>query len=407
MKSSQRTAKLLDSKVFIAAILAAIVLVTTLITYRILDAQQSAQKADAAAQTAAAKTPAAQQTPNITVSEIAGGLDHPWEIGFLPSGAMIVSERAGVLSKFVDGQKTEIIRPFDVAVRGEGGLLGLAIDPQYASNHFIYSCYNSTQNGGDVRVVRRQLDASDTVVVERADIVTGIPTDLAGTLRHSGCRLAFGPDGNLWIGTGDAAIGGAAQDPKSLAGKILRVDRNGTEVSGNLGGDSDLRVFSVGHRNIQGIAFYEREVNGSWGITVEHGTNRSDEINALKRGHFGWAPPTPYSEVGEMTDLTIPNVIKPIWASGQSDTIAPSAATFLKGEKWGAWQNRLAVAVLKGKMLMIMDIADDKMSGTAITLLKDHGRLRAAQIGPDGSLYVTTDNGSGADKILKLTPTLQ
>jgi glucose/arabinose dehydrogenase len=343
------------------------------------------------------------KAPTLTPAIVLNGLDHPWDVVFLSNQTMLVTERSGSVSRVQNGQKTELFKPNDVVARGEGGMLGLAVDPEFASNQFIYTCFNSNVAGLDIRVVRWQLKPDGSGLVKRdRDIVTGLPANPTG--RHSGCRLGFGPDNHLWIGTGDAANASTPQDLRSLGGKILRVDRDGQAVSGNDSPNgADRRVFSWGHRNTQGLALYDKVTNGSYGISAEHGSYRDDEINPLKRGNFGWAPSAGYAETEPMTDTDrFPDAVKSIWSSGVR-TVAISGATFLSGEQWGAWQGRLAVAVLKDKHLMILEIKTDGTVGETQKLLTDQfGRLRAVRLGPDGALYVTTDNGSD-DKIIKLT----
>lgn len=317
----------------------------------------------------------------------------------MPNRTMLFTERSGNVSVLINGQKKLLLKPNDVAPRGEGGMLGLAVDPEFITNHFIYTCY-STQN--DIRVVRWQLRPDGYALGKRdKDIVTGIPTNVSG--RHSGCRLGFGPDKNLWIGTGDAANENNPQNLTSLGGKILRVDRDGNAVAdNNAPARADKRIYSWGHRNTQGIAFYDKLTDGSYGVSIEHGSDRDDEVNALIRGNFGWAPGAGYDESANMTDLQrFPDAVKSIWSSG-NPTIATSGAAFIRGSDWKSWQGRLAVGVLKDEHLMLIDIKDGALVGTPQKLLdKAYGRLRAVRLGPDHALYITTDNG-GNDKIIRL-----
>ncbi|HSE61204.1 MAG TPA: PQQ-dependent sugar dehydrogenase, partial [Candidatus Saccharimonadales bacterium] len=237
----------------------------------------------------------------------------------------------------------------------------------------------------------------------RTDIISDIPANQSG--RHSGCRLAFGPDGYLWVGTGDAAQGDTSIQPKNLGGKILRVDRDGKAAVGNLAAPFDPRIFSYGHRNVQGLAFFAKPQNGVLGVSVEHGSSVDDEVDLLKQGNFGWAPlPGGYIENIAMTDKTrFPEAIDAIWSSG-SPTQAPSGAAFLHGSQWKAWDGRLAVAMLKAKHLKILTITvQNKITAEEKILDAQFGRLRTAAQGPDGNLYVSTDNG-GDDQIIRVTP---
>ena len=220
---------------------------------------------------------------------------------------------------------------------------------------------------------------------------------------------------NLWIGTGDAAFGPNPQNTNSLAGKVLRIDEDtGGAVAGNpfIGVAGDDRVYTYGHRNVQGLAL--RPGGRMW--SVEHGSFRDDEVNLLAAGaNFGWNPtpqacgsnPT-YEECGPMTDFARhPGATGARWSSGPS-TIATSGATWLQGSQWGAWDGALAVATLADQTLRIMRF-------TAAGVLQSDGdphrssmatsaALRTAQLGPDGALYITTSNGGGTDRILRVTP---
>jgi len=316
---------------------------------------------------------------------------------------MIFTERKGLLHIMKDGTATTLSTIADVYVQGEGGLLGLAVDPNFISNRYIYTCFNSTKGGPDIRVVRWHVAADLKALDGRTDIITGIPANPSG--RHSGCRVVFGPDGYMWVGTGDTAQGDTGIQPQSLGGKILRVDRDGKAAPGNLGGQYDPRVYSYGHRNVQGIAFFPSAKLGVLGVSVEHGSDVDDEVNLLKPGNFGWAPPPEgYDESVPMTDKKrFPDAIDAIWSSGQP-TQAPSGATFLKGTQWKGWQGYLAVAVLKDKHLKILSLdQQNKVTGEQKLFPEQFGRIRTAQMGPDNSLYITTDNGTN-DQIIRITP---
>ena len=336
-------------------------------------------------------------TPTLGAKQVLSGLDHPWDVDFLPDDTVIFTERSGDLSKIEDGKKVLIESIADVNAEGEGGLTGLAIDPEFSTNRFVYACFNTT---GDVRVVRWALDTEATRLNDRKNIVTGIPT--SGSGRHSGCQVAFGPDTNLWVGTGDAADESEPQNQASLGGKILRITRDGQPAGGNPEGP-DKRVFSYGHRNIQALAFYDSVRNGSYGISVEHGPSVDDEVNELKPGNFGWDPGIGYDESVPMTDITkFPAAISSVWKSG-SPTIAPSGAAFLRGDAWGRLNGWLAVSVLKDQKLLLLNITNGSVGGERTALEGSYGRLRGATLAPDGSLYLTTDNGQD-DKLLRVSP---
>lgn len=345
----------------------------------------------------------------LTVTTVASGIGRPWDLAFTPHGTLFFTERAGAIRlRTTGGELRTLATPDDVVVASEGGMLGIAIDPAFATNRRIYTCQLSDAGGSvDVRVVRWRVNNAATALGSRTDIVTGIPVNQTGQLgRHSGCRPRFGPDGNLWIGTGDAATGSVPQDPTSLGGKVLRVDTDGRAVAGNAPAPYDPRIYSSGHRNVQGVAFSP----GGKAYSVEHGTYRDDEVNRLVAGgNYGWDPRplgggSAYDESRPMTDLARhPGARTAVWSSGDP-TIAPSGATFLQGSQWSGWDRALAVAVLKGQQLRVLALDRD---GAAVTdqyvRITDRGRLRAAVQGPDGALYLAVDASPGT--ILKVTPT--
>jgi glucose/arabinose dehydrogenase len=343
--------------------------------------------------------------PDWTVTTVVGGLEHPWDVGFA-GNAMIFTERGGRISSYVGGVRRVMATPSDVRLLGESGMLGLAVDSQFSSNRYIYTCFASTLGTpDDVRLVRWTVNADFSALTNRTDIVTGMPMNTSSG-RHSGCRPRMDPQGRIWVGTGDAASATVPQDPRSLGGKVLCVNRNGAGVPGNPGGALDPRIFSYGHRNIQGVAIRARDVLR---VTVEHGTHRDDELNRMVPGNFGWDPHSPpstgYDEGRPMTDLgKFPSAVPALWSSGDP-TIAPSGATFLTGSQWGQWNDALVVALLKGRNLLAMklDDGDGKLLDVGLGL-SDRGRLRSVVQGPDGNLYVTTDNGGNNDAILRIVP---
>jgi len=355
-----------------------------------------------------AVAPSNAQKPSLITSSVVGGYDHIWDIVFLPSKEMIFNERSGKIHvRLTDGKVRELHKIQDIYASGEGGLLGMEADPKFSENRYLYACFNSVKDGEakrDVRVARFKVTADLTKLEERTDIVTGIPSSAGG--RHSGCRIKAGPDGFLYVGTGDAAIGGTAADHKSLGGKILRIDRDGDPAPGNLGGDFDPRIYSWGHRNVQGLAFFPTAEHKSLGVSIEHGSTEDDEINLLEKGNFGWAHPAgAYTEAGvPMTDaVKFPDAIESIWSSG-APTQAPSGATFLVGTQWRYWNGALIMAVLKDMQLKVLTIdSANRVTTTENIFVNQFGRLRTAVQGPDGSLYVATDNGR-ADQIIRVTP---
>ena len=338
---------------------------------------------------------------DLAVTPLITGLDKPWDIAWLPNGTMLVTEKAGRLNVYVDGIDGEpfVITAADVVLASEGGMLGLEVDPDFSSNGYVYVCMASNAGGAtDVRVRRYTLATPNgETELGQSDIVTGMPYSSG---RHSGCRPRFGPDGYLWVGTGDAAIGTTPQDDNALGGKVLRVDRNGAAAAGNAGG---RLWFSKGHRNVQGIAF--RSGDGL-GVSAEHGPSIDDEVNLLVAGNFGWNPVPGYNESVPMTDLdSYPDAVAAIWSSG-APTLAPSGATFLEGDRWGDWNGALAVATLKAMHLHIYFVSSAGEVTNDFRVIEDRGRLRSPRQGPDGLLYITNDASGPDGEVLQVTPVL-
>ena len=351
-----------------------------------------------------------RDTPDLMVTTLVSGLAIPWDLDFTPDGTMLFTERAGRLSsRLSDGTVQAVTADFsDVFNQFESGLMAIVVDPDFATNRRFYTCQAHT--GPEVQVIAWTMNSGGYTAATRvADpLVGGIPASSGG--RHSGCRLRFGPDGYLWIATGDAATGTVPQDLNSLGGKVLRVNAStGAGATGNPLASAP-RIYTYGHRNPQGLALRPgtREM---W--MVEHGPTQDDEINLLAAGgNYGWDPVhagdpnNPYFEGVPMTFLQrYPNAVVAKWSSGTS-TLAVSGGIFLEGDDWLGWEGRLAVASLKDRSLRLFefDAAGNLVSEVNLAQLQNtHGRLRTPMLGPDGTLYVTTSNGSG-DKILRVAP---
>jgi glucose/arabinose dehydrogenase len=345
---------------------------------------------------------------NLSVSVVVSGLHRPWDIAFTPDGTMLFTEKSGTVNALVDGQVRQLAAPTDVVVNWEAGMMGLAVDPNFASNRRVYSCMVSTASGTrDVRVSRWRVNAKLTALSQRVDILTGIPVNPNSILvAHVGCRLRFGPDGYLWVTTGDSGQAAMAQDPNTLGGKVLRIDRLGRGAPGNPGAPLRSEIYTYGHRNVQGIGF--RPSDGK-AYSIEHGPDCDDEVNLLvPGGNYGWDPQQPgggepYNQDVPMTDkVKFPTAIDAVWSSG-CPTIAPSGGGFLSGGQWSGWNDGLAMAVLKGSQLRVLRF--DAGGGTVIAetvRITDRGRLRVAVQGPDGSLYLAQDGDPGA--ILRVAP---
>lgn len=326
------------------------------------------------------------------------GFDRPWDVQFTPDGTALVTERPGTLSTVVGGARRLLASVPGVVASGEGGLMGLAIDPAFSTNRWVYLCHTSAT---DVRLVRYRVLPGYTGIADATPVVTGI--DRGAGNRHQGCRPRFGPDGDLWLATGDAAVGSTPQDRTSLAGKVLRLRADGSPSPANPGvvapgaGWNPL-VHTYGHRNVQGLAF--RPGDGA-AFSVEHGTNCDDEINRLVAGaNYGWDPNGAGGTYDESVPMTFAGATPAVWASG-CPTIATSGAVFLEGATWGARAGQLAVASLKGAELRFFRIDGSTFVSSEVVLV-GQGRLRSVTLGPDGSLWVTTDAAPGS--LLQIRP---
>lgn len=342
-----------------------------------------------------AVAPAAED--DLAVEIVVGDLEVPWEIRFFPDGDLLVTERGGRILRIDPAEGTPaVLGRVPAARRGEGGLLGAAVDPGFPQQPYIYVAYTyedeRAANGLSNRVSR--LTVSGDAVGEEHVLVDGIP----GASNHDGSRVAFGPDGYLWVTTGDASRSELAQDVRSLAGKVLRMDRDGRPAPGNPFGDS--LVYSYGHRNPQGLAWLEGDPQP---FVTEHGPSADDEVNHIEAGgNYGW--PLHGGRGGG------PEFVDPIYS--WTPTIAPAGAVFYGSEAIPGWRGSLLVVTLKQSDLRRLTPTDGSFSAIAAEdVLFDglFGRLRAIAVGPDGAVYVGTSNydgrgdaRAGDDKILRI-----
>ncbi|GAB3842165.1 PQQ-dependent sugar dehydrogenase [Dactylosporangium cerinum] len=287
--------------------------------------------------------------------EVARGIDVPWGLAFLPDGDALVAERdTGRILRLRPGSTPqEVYRVPGVDAGGEGGLLGLAVSPQYAGDGLVYAYFTAEQ---DNRVVRFRLDGRPEVIVD----------GIAKAGNHNGGRIAFGPDGLLYIGTGDAGVTSRSQDPASRNGKILRVAPNGT-----------VTVHSLGHRNVQGLAW---DTEGRL-FATEFGQNDVDEINLIEAGrNYGWP------EVEGVGDTAGGRYTNPLltWPTSEASPsgIAISGTTAY-------------VAALRGERLWTVPLVGATTGPPSAVLQGRYGRLRTVQVAPDGALWVTTSNTDG------------
>ncbi|CAH1212697.1 Aldose sugar dehydrogenase YliI [Paenibacillus plantiphilus] len=331
-----------------------------------------------------------------TVDVIASELDVPWEMDIAPDGRIFFTERSGALRVIEDGQlNPEPVITLDSPFisDGEGGLLGLALDPDFSANHYLY-LYHTYEEDDEVKNrVLRLIESSNKAQVDKVLI-----DDLPGSSNHNGGRIKIGPDGHLYMTSGDRYEPTIAQDLGSTGGKILRISLDGTIPSDNPFPNSP--VYSWGHRNPQGLAWHP--ATGEL-YSAEHGQSAHDEINLIKSGgNYGW----PLIEGDESIEDKDTPLLAPLLHSG-SNTWAPSGITFVTD---GPWQGDLLVAALRGQQLIHVTL-EETASSVHSVFYEEFGRLRNIYNGADGTLYLMTNNRDGRgspsqedDRIIRLTP---
>ncbi|TVQ58135.1 MAG: PQQ-dependent sugar dehydrogenase [Rhodobacteraceae bacterium] len=398
----------------------------------------------------------AAAAPSLTHETVLSGLSLPWDMAFLPDGAMFYTEKCRGLSvRLPSGDVNHLLgmtgvdgyagTADDLFCEGQAGMMGVAVDPDFAENRLIYVYSTSSLTApGTNRVLRLRVDEDLRGVSGRTDIVDSIPYKPAasdhpfgGPGAHNGGRLRFNPgDGFLYVTTGDIHGGAVPQSPTLLGGKVLRIDRDGNAAPGNGAPEGfDPRVFTYGHRNVQGIAFRPGD---NLPFAAEHGPWHSDELTALTPGgNGGWDPrpnmagrgacpddycgyspnqmegmnPAERAAYMPMTDTaTYPDALPPAWTNdGLSQGM--SSAVFLTGAQWGDWDGRLAVGFMgiafggtpAGERIDVVTVSADGLSVGEIVTMESGmpaGRYRSVVQGPDGSLYVAVDEGD----IFRVTP---
>ena len=348
------------------------------------------------------------QVPNadLVTEVVTTNLDTVWELAWGPDGFIWMTERGGRISRVnpQTGARTTVGQ-LDVAQNGEGGLMGLAFHPDFATQPWVYVAHtyyipnDQTQN----RVVR--LRFTGTALGAPEVIVSGI----AASSIHNGSRLVVGPDRFLYITTGDASDPAVAQNRDNLAGKILRVTLDGQPAPGNPFG---TRVFSYGHRNPQGLVFAP---DGSL-YSTEHGPSDNDEVNRIEAGrNYGW--PSVHGRcdgdigAGELSFCSANSVAEPMamW----TPTIAPAGVAYYDNERIPAFRRSLLFATLKDATLYRLALSDDghSVEQTEELFVHQFGRLRAVLVAPDGSIYIGTSNRDGRgtpmptdDRIIRIRP---
>jgi len=368
--------------------------------------------------------------PKLIRTDFITGLSSPWDLAFLPDEAMLFTEKCRGLSvRWPDGKvrrlfgtKGSAVVASDLFCEGQSGMLGVAIDPEFAKNRavFVYMASNLGKKPRANRVVRLTVDAGYTTVANRTDIVTDIPfkesrNAWGGPGTHSGGRIRFGPEGFLYITTGDNHDGALPQDLKRLGGKVLRVDRDGKPAPGiNMLRNADPRIFTYGHRNVQGIDFHPETGQP---FIAEHGPGHSDEVTPLRAGGNGGWDPKPEAGVkcadnycgyvsnradGRPTSMTdmekFPDAMRPIFSYSDSEGLSP--CTFVTHSRWGSWKDRLLIGFLAGQRIDVLKVSPGGVRASVTTADLPAVRYRGLVQGPNGYLYVITD----ADRIWQVVP---
>jgi glucose/arabinose dehydrogenase len=394
--------------------------------------------------------------PNLSTEVVVGKLELPWDMAFLPDGTMFFTEKckglsvrlpSGAINKLhgLGGTTGYSSSSADLFCDGQAGMMGVAIDPQFSSNRYVYVYSSSNQNNKLVnRVLRFKVDPALKSVSDRTDIVSDIgykpkatKHPFGGPGAHNGGRIRFSPaDGFLYVTTGDNHNGIAPQSPTYIGGKVLRIDRDGKPAAGNKPpAGFDPRIYAYGFRNPQGLTFRPGDNRP---FIAENGPWHSDEVTALENGgNGGWDPrpnmagrkdcpddycgyspnqmgamdPKERSAFMPMTDLkTYPKALKPAWNNdGLSQGLFCS--TFVSGDKWKDWNGSMVVGFAGigihgtpvGNRLDVLKISSDGLSATRTTVSwpTATGRFRSVVQGPDGNLYVALEDQGN---IIRVTP---
>jgi glucose/arabinose dehydrogenase len=346
--------------------------------------------------------PAAAAAPRLSTAVIQGGLVHPWDVAFTPDGRMLVTERPGRIrvyaSRWRNARLLSTKRVDNVRAEGEAGVMGIATKRK-GDTMFVFVCASrTTQAGWRNQVLRYRLGKGGGLRFDR--LVLG---GMHANTHHNGCAVQIGPDGKVWVSMGDAGDLSLPQNRRSRNGKILRVNLNGSVPSDNPFAGSP--VYALGLRNPQGIAFAPGTGRA---YSIEHGPDVHDEINRLRPGrNYGWPCWTGRSTRGPRTSGcgSASDYSPPAWSSGTGGTLATSNGVFLTGRKWAAWRRNLLVATLKEQDLRRFESNDtgSRVYPRTPALFDTRwGRLRSVVRPGDNAVYVTTSNGDGNDRVIRI-----
>lgn len=350
------------------------------------------------------------KTQAFQVRELLSGLEHPWSMAWLPNGEMLITEREGRLRRVskdfrLDPRPIEGL-PKSIEVDGQGGLFDVAVHPGFSRNGWVYLSFSEGQLGGRLSssgtaLVRAKLDGHR--LIEMETLFSMQPKSRGG--RHFGGRIVFDRDGFLYLTLGDRGDEERAQRDNDHAGSVIRLHDDGRIPTNNPfvgSGSVPPEVFSRGNRNIQGAAVHPT-TGALW--THEHGPQGGDEINIIRAGrNYGW--PTITYGVNYVTGTKIgegiqkPGMVQPIhiWVP----SIAPSGMAFYTGNRYPGWSNSLFVGGLRSQALIRLEHQDNRIVAEERLMVGQHGRIRDVRVGPDGLIYLLTDDDNG--KLLRLDP---
>ncbi|HYD53215.1 MAG TPA: PQQ-dependent sugar dehydrogenase, partial [Gemmatimonadaceae bacterium] len=342
------------------------------------------------------------------VTVVARGLEHPWAVEPLPGGDFLVTERPGrlriVSAAGVVGEPIAGLPP--VAAGGQGGLLDAALSPSFASDRTIFWSYSEPRSGGNGTSVARGVLSADRRRVEQVQVIFRALPTYANSM-HFGSRLAFAPDGKLFVTTGERSDTPMRQHAQRLdghLGKTMRINPDGSVPSDNpFAGRTDARgeIWSYGHRNVQAAAV---DAQGRFWV-IEHGTRGGDEVNLIQKGkNYGW-PIQAYGE--EYSGQPIASATTQREGTEQpvyywDPVIAPSGAQWYTGDAFPAWKGSLFVGALGQQRLVRLEVRDDRVTGEEHLLTDRRQRIRDVRQGPDGFLYLVTDSPTG--ELLRVSP---
>ncbi len=369
-------------------------------------ANAASQQPAFAGQTRACQTP---KSAALKVTVIAKGLDHPWAVEPLPDGGLLVTERDGRSLRHISADGA-VSRPIEglpaIDARGQGGLLDVALSPSFATDRTIFWSFSEPRTGGNGTSVARGVLSADNRRLDQVKVILRTQPTYDGD-KHYGSRLSFGPDKLLYVTLGersDLATRQQSQDLGSHLGKVLRITADGQTPADNpFVGQAGARpeIWSLGHRNVQAAAF---DSQGRFWV-VEMGPRGGDELNLVERGkNYGWPTITYGIEYSGRSvgsgDTARAGLEQPVYY--WDPVIAPSGAQFYSGDAFAAWRGNLLVGGMRSQALVRLVIEGNRVVGEEHLLTERRQRIRDVRQGPDGALYIVTDERNG--EVWKVTP---